>query len=152
MTQAQAPTRGAVQALREHPYAPFLQKVTKPSRYVGGEHGEIVKDPALVDCSLCLAFPDIYDVGMSHLGFKILYSIINAHPKLCAERCYAPWSDMEHELRANGELLRSLETFRPLKEFEIVGFSLQFELSFSNILLMLETGGIPLRAADRGEE
>jgi radical SAM family uncharacterized protein/radical SAM-linked protein len=143
--------RGAL-ALREHPYAPFLQRVTKPSRYVGGEHGEVVKDPSELDCSICLAFPDVYDVGMSHLGFKILYSIVNAHPKLCAERCYAPWTDMEQELRAHGELLRSLETFRTLKQFDVVGFSLQFELSFSNILLMLELGGIPLRAADRGED
>jgi radical SAM family uncharacterized protein/radical SAM-linked protein len=143
--------RGAL-ALREHPYAPFLQRVTKPSRYVGGEHGEVVKDPSELDCSICLAFPDIYDVGMSHLGFKILYSIVNAHPKLCAERCYAPWSDMEHELRAHGELLRSLETFRTLKQFDIVGFSLQFELAFSNILLMLDLGGIPLRSSERGED
>jgi radical SAM family uncharacterized protein/radical SAM-linked protein len=139
-------------AVREHPYAPFLQRVTKPSRYVGGEHGEIVKDPATVDCSLCLAFPDLYDVGMSHLGFKILYSIVNAHPKLCAERCYAPWDDMERELRSHGERLRSLETFRPLCEFEVVGFSLQFELAFSNILLMLDLGGIPLRSSQRGED
>jgi radical SAM family uncharacterized protein/radical SAM-linked protein len=139
-------------ALREHPYAPFLQRVNKPSRYVGGEHGEVVKDPAALDCSLCLAFPDLYDVGMSHLGFKILYSIVNAHPKLCAERCYAPWDDMERELRAHGEPLRSLETFRPLSAFDVIGFSLQFELAFSNVLLMLELGGVPLRASQRGED
>jgi radical SAM family uncharacterized protein/radical SAM-linked protein len=138
--------------VREHPYAPFLQRVNKPSRYIGGEHGEVVKDPAAVDCSLCLAFPDLYDVGMSHLGFKILYSIINGHPKLAAERCYAPWDDMERELRAHGEPLRSLETFRPLSAFDVVGFSLQFELAFSNVLLMLELGGIPLRASERGED
>src|SRR5690606_10079421 len=105
-----------------------------------------------VDCTMCLAFPDVYDVGMSHLGFKILYSILNRHPKLLAERCYAPWSDMEHELRTRGELLRSLETFRPLRAFDVVAFSLQFELAFSNILLMLDTGGIPLRSAARGED
>jgi radical SAM family uncharacterized protein/radical SAM-linked protein len=139
-------------SVREHPYAPFLHRVTKPSRYVGGEHGEVVKDWALADCSLCLAFPDVYDVGMSHLGFKILYSIVNAHPKLIAERCYAPWSDLEAELRAHGEPLRSLESWRPLREFDVVGFSLQFELSFSNILLMLDTGGIPLRSSQRGED
>lgn len=138
--------------VREHPYASFIHRVTKPSRYLGGEHGEVVKQPASVDCSICLAFPDLYDVGMSHLGFKILYSIINGHPKLAAERAYAPWFDMERELRSHGEVLRSLETFRPLREFDIVGFSLQFELAFSNILLMLDTGGIPLRASDRGED
>ncbi|HEX5659610.1 MAG TPA: TIGR03960 family B12-binding radical SAM protein [Polyangiales bacterium] len=139
-------------SLREHPYSSFLHRVNKPSRYVGGEHGEVVKDWAGTECSLCLAFPDVYDVGMSHLGFKILYSIVNAHPKLVAERCYAPWGDLEKELRANGEPLRSLETWRPLSEFDIVGFSLQFELSFSNILLMLDTGGVPLRTSQRGED
>jgi radical SAM family uncharacterized protein/radical SAM-linked protein len=141
----------SVSPVREHPYAPFLHRVMKPSRYVGGEHGEVVKDWAEAECSLCLAFPDVYDVGMSHLGFKILYSIVNAHPKLVAERCYAPWFDLEAELRAHHEPLRSLESWRPLREFDVVGFSLQFELAFSNILLMLDTGGIPLRAADRGE-
>jgi radical SAM family uncharacterized protein len=140
------------EALREHPYASFIQRVSKPSRYLGGEHGEVVKDWQAVDCRLCLAFPDVYDVGMSHLGFKILYSIVNAHPKLLAERCYAPWSDMEAELRARNEPLRSLETFHALREFDVVGFSLQFELAFSNILLMLDTGGIPLRASERGED
>jgi radical SAM family uncharacterized protein/radical SAM-linked protein len=139
------------QTVREHPYASFIHRVSKPSRYLGGEHGEVVKDWSGVDCSLCLAFPDVYDVGMSHLGFKILYSIVNGHPKLVAERAYAPWPDMESELRKEGEKVRSLETFRPLCEFDVVGFSLQFELSFSNVLLMLDTGGIPLRASERGE-
>ncbi|MDB4972926.1 MAG: Fe-S oxidoreductase, partial [Myxococcaceae bacterium] len=151
-TRAQAQGRASTPAAREHPYAAFLHRVLKPSRYVGGEHGEVVKDWSQAECSLCLAFPDVYDVGMSHLGFKILYSIVNAHPKLVAERCYAPWSDLETELRAHGEPLRSLESWRPLREFDVVGFSLQFELAFSNILLMLDTGGIPLRAADRGED
>ncbi len=139
------------EAAREHPYASFIQRVSKPSRYLGGEHGEVVQDWASADCTMCLAFPDVYDVGMSHLGFKILYSIVNRHPKLIAERAYAPWPDMERELRARNEPLRSLETWRPLKDFDVVGFSLQFELSFSNILLMLDTGGIPLRSSQRGE-
>src|SRR4051812_42661487 len=147
-----APFTDAPRLVKEHPYAPFLHRVNKPSRYVGGEHGEVVKDWDAAECKLCLAFPDVYDVGMSHLGFKILYSIVNAHPKLLAERCYAPWGDMEAELRARNEPLRSLETFRALREFDVVGFSLQFELSFSNILLMLDTGGIPLRSSQRGED
>lgn len=78
----------------EHPYARFLERVEKPSRYVGGEHGEIRKDWGTTLGKLCLAFPDVYDIGMSHLGFKILYGIVNGHEKLLAERCYAPWSDM----------------------------------------------------------
>jgi radical SAM family uncharacterized protein/radical SAM-linked protein len=138
--------------MSEHPYAPFLDRVQKPSRYVGGEHGEVRKDWSAVRSRLCLAFPDVYDIGMSHLGFKILYGIVNGHPQLLAERCYAPWSDMEHELRSRREPLRSLESARPLRDFDVVGFSLQFELTFTNILLMLDLGGIPLRAADRGEK
>jgi radical SAM family uncharacterized protein/radical SAM-linked protein len=136
----------------EHPYASFLERVRKPSRYVGGEHGEIRKDWDATHARICLAFPDVYDIGMSHLGFKILYGIINEHPKLLAERCYAPWTDMETELRAHGEVLRSLESARPLRDFDVVGFSLQFELTFTNILLMLDLGGIPLRASDRTDD
>ncbi|MGF1464709.1 MAG: TIGR03960 family B12-binding radical SAM protein [Sandaracinaceae bacterium] len=136
----------------QHPYAPFLDRVQKPSRYVGGEHGETVKDWTAVQGRVCLAFPDIYDIGMSHLGFKILYAILNGHPRLLAERAYTPWVDMEAELRARGEPLRSLESWRPLSDFDVVGFSLQFELTFTNVLTMLDLGGIPLRSADRGDD
>ncbi len=139
-------------ALREHPYADFLQKVQKPSRYVGGEHGEAQKDWDVAAARMCLAFPDVYDIGMSHLGFRILYAILNRHEKLLAERAYAPWIDMEAELRARGERLRSLESWRPLSEFDCVGFSLQFELTYTNVLTMLDLGGIPLRSAERGED
>lgn len=135
----------------EHPYAAFIHKIHKPVRYLGGEHGAVAKpwDPATA--RIALAFPDLYDIGMSHLGFKILYGIFNAHPRTAAERVYAPWSDMEGELRARGLPLVSLETARPLRDFDVVGFSLQFELTFSNVLLMLDLGGVPLRATDRGE-
>lgn len=137
---------------REHPYAHFLEKVQKPSRYVGGEHGEVVKDWDAVTARMCLAFPDIYDIGMSHLGFRILYAILNRHPKLLAERAYTPWVDMEAALREHGEPLRSLETWRPLSDFDCVGFSLQYELTFTNILTMLDLGGIPVRSADRADD
>ncbi|MBI5516316.1 MAG: TIGR03960 family B12-binding radical SAM protein [Deltaproteobacteria bacterium] len=135
----------------EHPYAEFLHRVAKPVRYLGGEHGAVVKpwDAGLV--RVALAFPDLYDIGMSHLGFKILYGILNAHPRLAAERVYAPWEDLEVELRARGLPLVTLESARPLRDFDVVGFSLQFELTFTNVLLMLDLGGIPLRARDRGE-
>jgi radical SAM family uncharacterized protein/radical SAM-linked protein len=138
-------------AVRQHPYADFIHKVKKPARYLGGEHGEIAKDWPSTFAKVCLCFPDVYEVGMSHLGFKILYSILNKHPRLLAERAYAPWLDMEQELRARGEPLRSLETFRPLSDFDVVGFSLQFELTFTNILQMLDLGGIPLRSSERQE-
>jgi radical SAM family uncharacterized protein/radical SAM-linked protein len=136
---------------REHPYAEFLRKVQKPSRYVGGETGEARKDWDAAQCRMCLAFPDLYEVGMSHLGFKILYSLINGQSDLLAERAYAPWIDMEAELRARGETLRSLESWRALSAFDVVGFSLQFELTYTNVLQMLDLGGIPLRSSARGE-
>lgn len=134
-----------------HPYAAFLDKVEKPARYSGGEVGAVVKDWSSVEATFCLAFPDVYDIGMSHLGFKILYKLLNDDPRTLAERCYCPWVDMEQELTSRGLPLVSLETARPLRDFDVVGFSLQFELTYSNILTMLHLGGIPLRAADRGE-
>jgi radical SAM family uncharacterized protein/radical SAM-linked protein len=137
--------------VREHPYAAFLGRVQKPARYLGGEPGEIRKPWDAVDCRVCLAFPDVYDVGMSHLGYKILYSLLNGAPDLLAERAYAVWPDLEAELRARKEPLRSLETWHALREFDVVGFSLQFELTYTNVLAMLDLGGIPLRSADRGE-
>jgi len=136
----------------QHPYAAFLDRVQKPSRYVGGEHGEVRKDWGGVSGRVCLAFPDIYDIGMSHLGFRILYSILNGHEKLLAERAYAPWVDMEEQLRAHDEPLRSLESARALSDFDVVGFSLQFELTFTNVLTMLDLGGIALRSADRDDD
>jgi len=146
MSVAQAP-----RILESHPYADFLDKVEKPARYTGGEVGSIVKDWGGVEAKVCLAFPDVYDIGMSHLGFKILYKILNDDPRTLAERCYAPWSDVEAELRNRNIPLVSLESKRPLRDFDVVGFSLQFELTYTNILLMLDLGGVPLRSLDRGE-
>ena len=137
--------------LPAHPYAAFLDQVEKPARYAGGEVGSVVKDWSAVEATFCLAFPDVYDIGMSHLGFKILYKLLSDEPRTLAERCYAPWVDLERELRARGLPLVSLESARPLRDFDVVGFSLQFELTYSNILTMLDLGGIPLRSVDRGE-
>ncbi|XXX74339.1 TIGR03960 family B12-binding radical SAM protein [Sorangium sp. So ce134] len=138
--------------LADHPYASFLDQVEKPARYAGGEVGSVVKDWASVEARVCLAFPDVYDIGMSHLGFKILYKLLNDDPRTLAERSYAPWVDMEAQLVKRGLPLVSLESARPLRDFDVVGFSLQFELTYSNILTMLHLGGIPLRAEDRGED
>jgi radical SAM family uncharacterized protein/radical SAM-linked protein len=135
----------------EHPYASFVHLVQKPARYLGGEHGARPKDWDSVDARVCLAFPDVYDIGMSHLGFKILYKLLNDHPHTLAERAYAPWIDMEVQLRARGLPLVTCESARPLSDFDVVGFSLQFELTYTNVLLMLDLGGIPLRASARGE-
>jgi radical SAM family uncharacterized protein/radical SAM-linked protein len=141
----------ALPILAGHPYASFLDRVEKPARYAGGEVGAVRKDWSPDVATFCLAFPDIYDIGMSHLGFKILYKILNDDPRTLAERCYTPWSDMEGELRRRGLPLVSLESARPLRDFDVVGFSLQFELTYTNVLTMLDLGGIPLRSVDRGE-
>lgn len=135
-----------------NPYASFLENVEKPARYIGGEHFVVRKnwDSAIARVALC--FPDTYEIGMSHLGMKILYDEINQHEGLLAERCFAPWVDMEKEIRARNLELVSLENFKPLKEFHIVGFSLQYEMSYTNILNMLDMGGISIWTKDRKEE
>ena len=133
-----------------HPYADFIDRVAKPMRYLGGEYQAVVKDTA--EARVCLAFPDVYDIGMSHLGTKIIYSLLNSDPRIACERAFAPWLDMEAELRERGLPLVSLETQRPLCEFDVVGVSLQYELTFTNLLTLLDLGGIPLRAADRAED
>jgi radical SAM family uncharacterized protein/radical SAM-linked protein len=139
-------------APEEHPYAAFVHLVQKPARYLGGEFGARVKDWDAVEARVCLAFPDLYDIGMSHLGFKILYKLLNDDARTLAERAYAPWIDMEAQLRQRGLPLVSCETARPLRDFDVIGFSLQFELTYSNVLSMLELGGVPLRADARGED
>ena len=146
---ADDPTKSPV---RDHPYAPFLHEVRTPAQYIGGEHGEKRKDWGAAAARMCLAFPDLYEIGMSHLGYKILYGILNRHPKLLAERSYAVWEDMEQKLREHGEPLRSLESARPLSDFDVVGFSLQYELTYTNILQMLDLGGIPRWSEERGDD
>lgn len=126
-----------------------LLAVEKPARYIGGEIGSIRK--GRVDCRFVLAFPDVYEVGMSHLGFQILYAILNAVPWIGAERVYAPWPDREKQLRERGEPLSTLESGTPLRDADIVGFTLQYELSYTNLLAMLELSGIPLFASERDE-
>lgn len=135
-----------------NPYASFLDKVEKPARYIGGEHFVVRKnwDESISRVALC--FPDTYEIGMSHLGMKILYDEINQHPGLLAERVFAPWVDMEKEIRSRDLHLVSLENFKPLKDFHVVGFSLQYEMSYSNILNMLDLGGISIWTKDRREE
>lgn len=141
-----------MKSLSEHPYAPFLHRVRSPSRYVGGEFGSPVKDPSRCLASMALVFPDVYEVGMSHLGSHILIETIAREPDLCLERCFAPWPDLEAELRARGLPLVTLETFSPLRGFDVVGFSLQHELSYTNVLNVLDLSGIPLRFGDRSSE
>jgi radical SAM family uncharacterized protein/radical SAM-linked protein len=125
-----------------------LSLFQKPSRYIGNEINSLRKE---AEIKTALVFPDIYDIGMSHLGLRILYKIINDLPYASAERVFHPWLDMEEEMRNKGSLLSSLETGRPLKDFDVVGFSLQYELSYTTVLNMLNLGGIPIKSEERAE-
>ena len=127
----------------------ILALVEKPSRYLGGEMNQVKKDPAGVKLRFALAFPDLYEIGTSHFGMQILYHILNAHADIAAERVFAPGVDMDHHLRKAGLRLFSLETRRPLDRFDIIGFSLLYELNYTNILTILELSGIPFYAAQR---
>jgi radical SAM family uncharacterized protein/radical SAM-linked protein len=131
---------------------PWFSRIQRPSRYVGGEVNAIQKDGRSVEVTMALAFPDTYEVGMSHLGLKILYHILNRHDWLSVERAFCVWVDLEHELRARDLPLTTMESRRPLSAFDIVGFSLQHELSFTNVLTMLDLSGIPFLSEDRGVE
>ncbi len=127
----------------------LMLQAQKPARYVGHEVNAVFKDPARVLLRVALAFPDVYEVGMSHLGLKILYSIVNERSELYAERVFAPWPDMEALLRDRGLPLVTMETGTPLSAMDLLGFSLQYELCASTVLQMIDLGGIPLRAEDR---
>lgn len=127
----------------------LLAQVQTPGQYTGGEAGAIVKDRRTVAGTLCLAFPDTYAIGMSHHGLQVLYAIMNRRAEWACERVFTPWIDMERLLRDAGIPLCSLETHTPLAAFDVVGFTLQYELSFTNVLTMLDLGRIPINAADR---
>ena len=120
----------------------LLLTVRKPGRYVGGEWNAVKKEWTADKVKFLLAFPDVYEIGMSHLGIKILYGILNDRQDVLCERAFAPWTDLEKVLRDNGIPLFSLESRKPLKEFDIVGFSLAYELSYTNVINMLDQGFI----------
>ena len=129
----------------------LYRSVAKPARYTGGEWNAVRKDPAQVEVRFALALPDVYEVGMSNLGLRILYGILNDRKDTYAERVYCPWPDMEAVMRQAGAPLVTLETHTPLRELDAIGFSLQYEMTYSNILTMLDLGGIPLESASRDE-
>ena len=130
----------------------ILPLVRKPGRYIGGELHAVQKDPAGADLSFVLVFPDLYEIGMSHQGLQILYHIINGQQGLAAERCYAPDVDMEDQLRRSNLPLFSIESRRPLADFDVIGITLPYELCYTNILTILDLARIPLRAKDRGDD
>jgi len=129
----------------------ILESVEKPSRYTGNEWNSIEKNPDNIDIRFAFCFPDTYEVGMSHLGMRILYHLLNERPDIYCERVFAPWVDMEQKMRENNIPLFTLETKDPVKDFDFVGFTLQYEMSYTNILNMLDLAGIPLLSSDRQE-
>ena len=135
--------------LKEQLTNQVLLRVQQPVQYVGDELNIIRKDHRELEGKLCLAFPDTYALGMSHHGLQVLYALMNREPKWCCERVFTPWSDMEEQLRSNNVPLYSLETFTPLCDFDVVGFSLQYEVCATNLLTMLDLGRVPLRGKMR---
>ena len=129
----------------------ILPNVQKPARYTGGEYNAVVKDKKQIKTRFALCFPDTYEIGMSNLGCRILYGVMNQRSDVWCERCYAPWGDMEDEMRREGLLLYGLESGDPISDFDIIGFSLGYEMAYSNVLNMLDLAGLPLRSADRPE-
>lgn len=129
----------------------ILPSVVKPGRYVGGEYNSVMKDWGTTPFRAALAFPDIYDLGMSNLGLMILYDILNKQPDMLAERVYSPWIDMEGQMRAHGLPLYSLETKHAIREFDLLGISLPYEQLYTNALNLIDLAGMPVRAADRDE-
>ncbi|MEG1448611.1 MAG: TIGR03960 family B12-binding radical SAM protein, partial [Oscillospiraceae bacterium] len=127
----------------------ILLKVQKPGKYIGGEPGSVIKNKDKVNSRIAFCFPDMYEVGMSHLGMKILYSLYNSHEDMWCERVFAPDVDMEKIMREKNILLYGLESFDPIKDFDFIAFTLQYELSFTAILNMLDLAGVPVRAKDR---
>ncbi len=138
--------------ISEENWERLLLKVQKPSRYIGGEINSFRKDWGSVEARMVFAFPDTYEVGMSHFGMSLLYNHVNNHEKFLADRVFAPWLDMERELRASGLPLLSIDQKRPLKDFDIIGFSLQYELSYTNILTILDLSNIAFRAIEREKD
>lgn len=129
----------------------FLNEVKKPARYTGGEFGSVIKNKTDVKLRVALCFPDVYEIGMSHLGSRILYGVYNNMDGVWCERCYTPWDDMEKKMRENKIRLYALESGDDIADFDIVGFSLQYELNFTNVLNMLDLAGIPLFSEQRSE-
>ena len=130
----------------------FLPLVTKPARYINTEINAVHKDLTKVRTKVCLLFPDTYEVGMSHLGLRILYHILNSRHDTACERVFSPWPDYEEQLRARKRPLTSLESNVPLTQFDIIGVTLQYELSYTNVLTALDLAGIPLRSRDRNND
>ena len=127
----------------------ILPTVQKPARYVGGEYHQIVKNPAEVDVRVAFCFPDTYEIGMSNLGMRILYGVMNNLPNVWCERVFAPWGDMEQQMRDHGIPLWALESHDPVRSFDLIAFTVGYEMSYANILNMLNLAQVPIHAKER---
>jgi len=129
-----------------------LLTIEKPARYIGNEINMVVKDPKKVDVRFCMCFPDVYEIGMSHLGIQILYDMFNQREDTYCERVYSPWPDLDQIMREKKIPLFALESQQPIKEFDFLGITLQYEMCYTNILQILDLAQIPIFASERGEE
>ena len=130
----------------------ILLNIEKPARYIGGEVNAVMKDKDKVDIRFAMCFPDVYEIGMSHLGIQILYDMFNRRDDVWCERVYSPWHDLDRVMRDEDIPLFALESQDPIKEFDFLGITLQFEMCYTNILQVLELSHIPLHASERGQE
>ena len=130
----------------------ILMQVEKPARYIGNEVNMVVKDPKKVDIRFCMCFPDVYEIGMSHLGIQILYDMFNKREDTYCERVYSPWMDMDKVLREKNIPLFALESQQPVKDFDFLGITLQYEMCYTNVLQILDLAKIPIHSKDRGED
>ena len=135
--------------MNEKEFERLLLSVQKPGRYSGGEINSVIKDKKQVDVRFAFCFPDTYEIGMSHLGMKILYSQFNSHEDIWCERVFAPWVDFEEKMREHNIPLFALESRDSIRDFDFIGFTLQYELSYTNVLNMLDLAGVPLRSEER---
>ncbi|MBO7274078.1 MAG: B12-binding domain-containing radical SAM protein, partial [Clostridia bacterium] len=123
----------------------ILKSVSKPGRYAGGEYGEIIKGKSDVKARFAFCFPDTYEIGMSNLGMRLLYGALNAQPDIWCERVFTPWTDMQEKMREHNLPLTALESGDPLADFDFIGFTLQYEMCYTNVLNMLALAKLPLR-------
>ena len=130
----------------------ILLKIEKPARYIGNEVNSVMKDPAKVSIRFAMCFPDVYEIGMSHLGIQILYDMFNKREDVWCERVYSPWTDLDQIMRERKIPLFALESQDPVKEFDFLGITLQYEMCYTNILQVLDLSGIPLAAEERTDE
>ena len=130
----------------------ILLKIEKPARYIGGEVNSVMKDPEKVDIRFAMCFPDVYEIGMSHLGIQILYDMFNQWEDVWCERVYSPWIDLDKIMRKEKIPLFALESQDPVKEFDFLGITLQYEMCYTNVLQVLDLAGIPLEAKGRSGE